>query len=417
MGQDGAKTMKWNTWFKIKKNDHQDSDINSEKINVLFIIIQMNMGGSERLVYNLVSKLDCQVFNPSVAWFFGEKPLQEFLDLGIPLFHIPKSGRFDFSPMRSLGQIIKKNNIAIVNAHHFFSMVYAFLGAKLKNQIRLIYTEHSVWEVQGISQKWRVIGRFLLKHIDHVIGVSPQVTQELKNTFKLPVSKASTILNGVDLEQFQCGCQNIQETRSSLNLKDNEHVIGIVGNFRRVKNHVFLIKTFGNLVKILENVKLIIVGRSFPDDPENSEPEVRNMVRELGIENSILFLGYRSNVRELLEIMDVFCLTSFKEGLPISLIEAMAAGLPVVGTHVEGIRDVIVPDYNGRLVELGDVEALQNSLIDLLKDPDLRKRLGRAARQTAEEKYSLDRCVAEYEKLFLSTLPSSERYRLKNFPD
>lgn len=417
MGQDGAKAMKWNKWFKFKRDNQKNPDMSSEKINVLFIIIQMNMGGSERLVYNLVSKLDRQVFNPSVAWFFGDKPLQEFLDLRIPLFHIPKSRRFDFSPMHSLGKIIKKNNISVVNAHHFFSMVYAFFGTKIRNRSSLIYTEHSQWEVQGISQKWRLIGRYLFKGIDHTVGVNPEVTQELKSTFKLRESKTSTILNGVDLQEFQCLRQNIKQTRCSLNLKDSERVIGIVGNFRRVKNHVFLIKAFCTLVTILKNIKLIFIGRGFPDDPENSEPEVRNMVRELGIENSVLFLGYRSDVRELLGIMDVFCMTSLKEGLPISLIEAMAVGLPVIGTNVEGIRYVIVPNQNGLLVELGDVTALTNALLNLLEHPEHRERLGQAAHQTAEEKYSLDQCVAEYEKLFISTLPSSKNHPAKTVSD
>jgi len=137
---------------------------------------------------------------------------------------------------------------------------------------------------------------------------------------------------------------------------------------------------------------------------------VKDKVQELGIADSVSFLGYRSDVRELLSIIDIFCLTSLKEGLPISLIEAMAVGLPVVGTNVEGIRDVIVPNYNGLLVELGDVNALKNILLDLLKHPDHGESLGRVARQMAEERYSLTRCVSEYEALFLSTLQSSENH-------
>lgn len=224
----------------------------------------------------------------------------------------------------------------------------------------------------------------------------------------LPATRLSTILNGVDLDEFQSSGKNIQEIRKSLDIKDDEHVIGIVGNFRQVKNHVFLVKAFGELVKIFNNVRLLIIGMGFPDDPENSEQEIKDKVQELGITDSVCFLGYRSDVHEILKIMDVFCLTSLKEGLPISLIEAMAAGLPVVGTNVEGIKDVIVPHHNGLLVELGDVHELTNILLHLLKHPEYRDRLGRAGRQLAEEKYSLGRCVSEYEALLLSSLPSSK---------
>ena len=100
--------------------------------------------------------------------------------------------------------------------------------------------------------------------------------------------------------------------------------------------------------------------------------------------------------------MDVFCLTSLREGLPIGLIEAMAAGLPVVGTNVAGIRDVITPDEDGVLVELGDVTALKDALVRLLQDEQRRKALGRSGRRKAVEKYSLQRCVREYEQLFVS---------------
>ena len=402
----------------MKRNDQQNADKSTEKINLLFIIMQMNMGGSERLVCNLISKLDRKVFNPSVAWFFGKKPLQEFLDLKIPLFYIPKKSRIDFSTMGLLWQVIKKNKIDVVNAHHFFSMVYAFPGCKLlSRQCSLIYTEHSEWELEEISQKWKFMGHHLLKHIDHAVGVSHPVTQRLGDILHLPATRLSTILNGVDLDEFLSSEKTIQEIRKSLDIKDDEHVIGMVGNFRQVKNHVFLVKAFGELVKVFNNVRLVIIGRGFPDDPENSEQEVKNQVQELGINDSVSFLGYRPDVHEILKIIDVFCLTSFKEGLPISLIEAMAAGLPVVGTNVEGIKDVIVPHHNGFLVELGDVHELKNILLHLLKHPDYRVQLGHAGRQLAEEKYSLDRCVTEYEKLFLSTLPTSERYRQNKSPD
>jgi glycosyltransferase involved in cell wall biosynthesis len=121
----------------------------------------------------------------------------------------------------------------------------------------------------------------------------------------------------------------------------------------------------------------------------------------------ILFLGFRTDIAELLHVVDVFCLISLREGLPIGLIEAMATGLPVIGTNVEGIRDVITPNVDGILVELGDVTALKNTLTGLIKNERWRKHLGHAAREKAVQKYSLQRCVCEYEQLFLSLANAS----------
>jgi glycosyltransferase involved in cell wall biosynthesis len=102
-------------------------------------------------------------------------------------------------------------------------------------------------------------------------------------------------------------------------------------------------------------------------DAENSEPEIRSYIKEKGLENDLLLLGYRSDIPEILSIMDIFCLTSFKEGMPLSLIEAMAAGLPVIGTDVEGIRDVIVQDRNGFLIDLDDISGMKNILFGCSK--------------------------------------------------
>lgn len=165
----------------------------------------MEMGGTERLVLNLARKLNRDVFNPSVAWFSGKDSLKEFEDLNIPLYYVPKIKRVDFSSMRKVGNIIKQCGIHIVNAHHFMPMVYSFYGCKIRNHADLVYTEHSEWEVETIPLKWRIVGSYLLKHADAVIGVNPGVTAELRNKFRLNNSKSLSIPNGVDLETFKNG--------------------------------------------------------------------------------------------------------------------------------------------------------------------------------------------------------------------
>ncbi|MCI0558273.1 MAG: glycosyltransferase, partial [Nitrososphaera sp.] len=299
--------------------------------------------------------------------------------------------------------VMEENGIDVVNAHHFMSMVYAFYGCKLRRQASLIYTEHSEWELERISRKWSVMGGRLLKHIDHAVGVSPAVTSRLKRVLQVSDEMASTIINGVDVDKFRNSGRNITDIKRRLDIREGEAIIGTVGNLKTIKNHLFLVQAFSELNKVLRNVRLLIIGQGMLGAPDNSEQELTERVRELGITDRVSLLGYRSDIPELVSIMDVFCLTSLKEGLPIGLIEAMAAGLPVVGTNVEGIRDVIVPHEDGLLVELGDVEALKNALIDLLTKPDWSYKLGEAARRKAEEKYSLKRCVSEYEALFLST--------------
>ena len=190
-----------------------------------------------------------------------------------------------------------------------------------------------------------------------------------------------------------------KKLRKELKIAEDEKVIGIVANLKRIKNHIFLLRAFDELIKSYKNAKLLLVGQGFKDDPENTEEDLRNYADKNGLKEKVLFLGYRSDIPELLSIMDIFCLTSFKEGLPISLIEAMAAGLPIVGTDVEGIRDTINPDKNGFLVKAGDVNGLKRALQVLLKDESLKQRFGMESRLLSKE-YSLQQCVNKYQNLF-----------------
>jgi glycosyltransferase involved in cell wall biosynthesis len=174
-----------------------------------------------------------------------------------------------------------------------------------------------------------------------------------------------------------------------------------------VKNHLFLLQAFAKVVEEYENVRLLVIGQGFSGDPDNTEDDLRSYVNNHGLAERVLFVGFRTDIAELLHVMDIFCLTSLREGLPTGLIEAMAAGLPVVGTNVEGIRDMITRNEDGILVELGDVMALKDALTRLISDPEWRHRLGRAGREKAVQKYSLQRCVREYEQLFLSLANAS----------
>lgn len=365
--------------------------------------MNMDMGGSERLVHNLARNLDRSLFNPSIAWFFGNRILKEFEDLNIPLYHVPKVRRINFSTMLKLGDIIKSKDIDIVNAHHFMSMVYSYMGCKITNHAKLIYTEHSVWEIEHVSWKWRIVGSHLLNQADAAVGVNSSVTKQIKKQFKIVDNKIFSIQNGVDLEAFGNN-SNKAYFKNNLGFTNNEKIIGIVANFKKIKNHIFLLKAFNELTIDYKNTRLLLIGQGFKDDADNTELELRKFVNEKKLNDKILFLGYRSDIPALLHIMDIFCLTSFKEGLPISLIEAMAAGIPVVGTDVEGIKDVIIPDKNGYLVNSNDVTGLKNTLLSLINNESLRQKMGREAKSLTKDKYSLDQCVKQYQDLFLSVI-------------
>jgi glycosyltransferase involved in cell wall biosynthesis len=367
---------------------------------VLFVMIQMQMGGAERLVLNLIESLDRDAFEPSVAWFVGDTPLPEFVRLGIPLHFVPKRRRFGWSTMSGLSRIIREERIDVVNAHHFMPAFYAYYGARLANRAHLIYTEHSENDVLNASGAWRTIGTHVLNRCDGAIGVSEPVSRLLTQHFRLPRERVRTIENGVDYDRFAGGGGDRVRARSAAGFADDQTVIGIVANFRRNKNHQFLIAAFNEVRRARPRAHLVIVGQGFPGDPESSEQEIHEAIRTAGLGSSVSVLGYRSDVREVLWSLDVFCLVSRREGLPLSLIEAMAAGVPVVGTDVAGIRDVVAHDRNGLLVAPDDVPALAATLIRLADCAKLRGRLAGEARRVVRDRYSFQRCVDQTQQFF-----------------
>jgi glycosyltransferase involved in cell wall biosynthesis len=373
------------------------------KINVLFVMLQMEMGGSERLVHSLACALDRSRFTPSIAWFQGERILPEFLDLDIPLHHVPKAKRVDWRAMRTIGSLIRERNIHIVNAHHFMPMVYSFYGSKIKNRARLVYTEHSEWEIEKISWKWRAAGRRLLRRADAVIGVSKPVATRLQDTFDTHSAKTFSIVNGVNHEAFR-GDGKPDALKKELGIAGSDRVIGTVANFKKIKNHLFLLRAFKEIVSRRKTVKLLLIGRGFDNDPDNTEPQILKFIEDNALAGKVILAGYRSDIPALLGVMDIFCLTSFKEGLPISLIEAMAAGIPAVGADAEGIRDTIVPGRSGFLVSPDDERGLTSALLRLLQDESLRRNMGGESVILARDRYSLEECAKRYQDLFISLM-------------
>jgi glycosyltransferase involved in cell wall biosynthesis len=167
-----------------------------------------------------------------------------------------------------------------------------------------------------------------------------------------------------------------------------------------VKNHTCLIRAINILKTTYPQIRLVLVGRGYPGDIENSEEEILNIIRTLGMEHRVILTGYREDIPELLKSFDVFCLPSFSEGLPVSVLEAMAAGIPVVGSDVRGIKEVISDDETGLLFPSNNVEALALSLECLVNSCPLREALKHKAFRFVVENHGVKAWVSRYEELF-----------------
>jgi glycosyltransferase involved in cell wall biosynthesis len=186
--------------------------------------------------------------------------------------------------------------------------------------------------------------------------------------------------------------------RRELGIGNNQRIIGTVARLDPIKNHACLIRAMKTLATQLPGVVLLIIG----DGPLKGDLE--RLVGDLGLQNRIMFLGERTDIAELLAALDVFVLPSFSEGLSLTLIEACAAGRPMVATDVGGNREIVEHGINGLLVPSDNSEVLATAIFALLTDEGQAKRMGEAGRRRFEENFTLEKMVSTYQHLYNSCL-------------
>jgi glycosyltransferase involved in cell wall biosynthesis len=180
-----------------------------------------------------------------------------------------------------------------------------------------------------------------------------------------------------------------------LGLAGADLVIGVVGRLEEQKGHAYLLAALPALRRAIPNLVVLLVGEG------RLEEDLRRQVRELKLESMVRFLGTRRDLTEIYRALDLFVQPSLWEGLPLALLKAMGAGLPVVATRVSGSREAIVDGVNGSLVAPGDPEALARAILELHRHPEIRRRLGDAAHGTVAERYSLEAMLHRLEELYL----------------
>lgn len=362
------------------------------RVHVLFIVTEFGTGGSERLVLELSRSLDRREFEPAVVAFSGGELEKALSRHGIRTILIEKKPGIDISLMFKLSGIMRREKTDIVCTHHFMPLFYAFPGAVLRRNVRLVHTEHAEWELKNLGG-WKPVAAFMMKHADATVGVSWRVTHCLGDRFKVPGDRIACIQNGVDLALFR-NPSDKSVLKQRLGIDPGCHVIGMVGNLRPEKNHKFLIDAFRLLIRELPNCVLVLVGEGpLRRDLEQYAPE-------LLMEKKLMLLGVRNDIPDIMHSFDVYCLPSLHEGLPMTLLEAMASSVPVVGTDVEGIRDLVQDGINGLLSPLGDSEKLASRLREVLQDESLGKKLVENGTVCVRNDHDLRRMVDRYAGLF-----------------
>ncbi len=296
-----------------------------------------------------------------------------------PLVSIPDRGIWDGGVIMKLLNLCRRERVAIWHGHDYKSNA---LGLLLRRfwRMRLVTTVHGWVHFTRRTPLYYWVDRVCLPRYEKVICVSEDLRQRCLEC-GVPAGRCVLIENGIDTEEFSRRL-GIGEARQRLGVNAGRFLLGGVGRLSPEKGFDLLIRAVAELVRDGLDVGLLIAG----EGDERSRLEA--LIEELGLAERVKLLGYCADTRELYQALDVYVLSSLREGLPNVLLEAMALEVPVVATRIAGVPRLVCDGENGVLVEAGDVAALAAAVRRLAGDPGLRSRLGQAGRGTIEEGYS-----------------------------
>ena len=361
-----------------------------EPIPIAFCITELDRGGAERAFTRLILGLDRQKWLPKVFCLGPHGYFADLLEAGdVPVECFGARGLASFPRLiwrltRSLRQFRPR----LLQSFLFHGNIAGRLAARLAG-VPVVISGIRVAERR--SPWYGRLDRWTNGLVDHNVCVSQGVADFAISETKLKPGKVSVIPNGVDFRLFH---DAISADRSLLGLKPVDPVVITVGRLEPQKGGVHFLDAAAIVLKKVPNCQFLIVG----DGPDRKSLE--SHAAALGIAASVTFTGARPDVPELLKASDVFVLASLWEGMPNALLEAMAAGLPVVATAVEGSSEIVTNDVNGLLVELRNGGDLAQALIRVLNSPSDCTRFSAAAQQTVQKDFTDDSVVAAYDKLY-----------------
>lgn len=369
---------------------------------VVHLLYRLDFGGLETVLVECVNRMAVDSYRHAIVCITSHTRFADKITrAGVELFALDKAPGLGLGTHAKLWKLLRRLRPTILHTYNLSAIEYAATAAAAGVPVR-IHAEHGrdLGDPTGSNRKHNLLRKLVAPLVDCFVPVSRDLQQWLGTVIGIPAAKNQLINNGVDTTLFAPGDRHASGAalQSSAPTPAQPFVIGTVGRVQDIKNHKGLVTAFEHLCALLPaqsgSLKLVIAG----DGP--LMPALKAQVAASPVAARIELLGARSDIAAVMRGFSVFILPSFAEGTPITLLEAMACGLPVVASAVGGIPDVVADGHTGVLVAPTDLDAMASALAAYVNDPERAARHGMAGRKIAETRYSIDAMLTHYTALY-----------------
>jgi glycosyltransferase involved in cell wall biosynthesis len=360
----------------------------------MIITHDLAVGGLQQVVVTICKTIDRNIFEPSVLCLRATGEFaSEIEKLNIKILKLPqKHNKVDYFAFFKVAKILRQLKIDIIHTHNTQPFIDGTIGALLAGVKTRIHTDHA----RSFPDKRRYMCvEWVLSHfVSQIVAVSTQTAENLANYEKISPEKIMVIPNGIDGKKYSLDV-NKEAKRSELGINDAGPIIGTGVRLCEQKGLSYLLRAIPAVCKVFPDCTFVIAG-SGP-----LEKQLKALTYELGINSNVKFIGMRMDIPELLKLYDCYVLPSLWEGLPMVLLEAMAAKCPVIATQVGGIPSIIHHNKTGILIRAKSETDIAHSVIDILSDVELRNNIVKNAFRLFSEQFDAVIMTQKYASLYL----------------
>jgi len=381
------------TGKRVAARPHDRTGRSSDRPATCQLLHSLKVGGAEMLAAQLARHLQDSYRFVFVCLDELGTLGEELRSEGFRVEVLERRPGVDWRCVMRLARLLRRERVDLLHAHQYTPFFYA-LTSRLGRKVPVLFTEHGRHVPDYPRRKRMMANRLLLGRCDRVIGVGQSVRQALIANEGIPAERVSVIYNGIDTNAFSNGFHERARLRREIGIDPGDLVIVQVARLDYLKDHVTAVRSLKRVVAQRLDAHLVLIG----EGPEQEKTEAE--VRRCNLARHVHFLGLRSDVGRLLHAADLFLLTSISEGIPLTVIEAMSAGLPVVATRVGGLAEIVEEGRTGLLARSGDDQELADCILRLGANPELRSAMGRSGRERARRVFSQTRMHDDYRRLY-----------------